>query len=126
MTFKRGSTYTRNEIHDVLGGDKQSYLPRKSGRVVCGAFSPRLNPDAPDVVLPGFGPGIEGSAERLAVQSEAIPIFLKRQSNAWEYVGDYRLRELSRDRAVIDRHAARAHRHGQVSMVLFFELAASS
>ncbi len=62
-----------------------------------------------------------GSAQILASQPAAIPVFLKRKINAWEYVGDYRLRELSQDRAVIDSHAARADRVGDVSIVLFLE-----
>lgn len=121
MSFEKGRTYTRDEIHAVLGGDKQSYLPRKNGRVVCGAFSPLLNPDAPKIVLPGSGPGIEGSAEQLATQPEAIPVFIKRRTNQWEYVGDYRLISLSRDKTIIEQYAVRAGRTGAVSMVLFFE-----
>ncbi len=42
-------TYTREEIHEMLGGDMQSYLPHKDGKVVCGCFRLDTNPDAPNV-----------------------------------------------------------------------------
>lgn len=89
--------------------------------MLLGAFTPDLNPDAPEVVLPGFGPEIEGAAGHFAQQREPIPVFLKHRSNAWRYMGDYYCRELSRDPAIIAKRAARAVRLGQVSMVLFLE-----
>jgi hypothetical protein len=60
MNFVLGQTYTRNEIHEAVGGSKQAYLPRKNGLVVCGAFTRELNPEAPNVILSGFGPGRMG------------------------------------------------------------------
>ena len=120
-TFDLGRTYTRTEIHDALGGGVQDYLPHVDGVVVCGCFNPDLNPDAPDVVLPGFGPGIERWAEVFAGQRTAVPCFLKRATNAWEYVGEFRVRELSRSQAEIERWAAVAHRKRDVSMVLHME-----
>jgi hypothetical protein len=30
-----GESYTRDQIHDVLGGETQSNLPQKDGRIVC-------------------------------------------------------------------------------------------
>ena len=57
--FELGQAYTRPEIRAAAGGGLQDYLPPADGVVVCGCFNPDLNPDAPDVILPGFGPGIE-------------------------------------------------------------------
>jgi hypothetical protein len=68
------------------------YLPHRGGFVVCGCFNPALNPTAPQIVLPGEGPEIERWAEVFADQSQFVPIFLKRDANRWEYVGDYRVR----------------------------------
>ena len=39
MLFVQGESYTRDFIHDQLGGEKVSYLPQKGGRIVCGCFS---------------------------------------------------------------------------------------
>jgi len=61
--FACGQTYTRGEIRQALGGDLSSSLPHRDGRVVCGCFRPDLNPDAPDVILSGRGPGIERGRE---------------------------------------------------------------
>ena len=119
--FDLGVGYTRTEIHAAVGGGVQDYLPHVAGRVVAGCFNPQLNPDAPDVVLPGFGPEIERWAEVFAQQGFAVPCFLKRATNSWEYVGDFRVRQLSRDAADVARWAAIAERDGDVSMVLQLE-----
>ena len=117
--FVKGEQYTRSEIHEVLGGGLQTYLPTENGRVVCGAFRTDTNPNAPNVILPGFGPTIQKSAELFAAQSECVPVFLKRSINAWEYVGSYRVTRLSRDPQDIAERAAAAGRRAGVSMVLY-------
>lgn len=33
-SFEEGRVYSRPEIHDILGGDTQSYLPHRDGEVV--------------------------------------------------------------------------------------------
>jgi hypothetical protein len=47
MPFIPSESYTRDQIHEEVGGEKVSYLPQKEGRVVCGCFSPDSNPEAP-------------------------------------------------------------------------------
>ena len=85
-----GAMHTRDQIHDIVGGgSKQAFLPSLDGVVLCACLTPDLNPDAPDVILPGTGPGIEAAAELLRKQKGAIPAFLKRGPGAWEYVGRY-------------------------------------
>ena len=68
--FVRGQTYTRQEIHDQLGGDLQSYLPHVQGEVVCGCFTRRLDPNAPDQVLVGEGPDVVKYARVFAAQGK--------------------------------------------------------
>ena len=34
MSFQLGRHYTRDEIHDAVGGGVEEYLPTKNGRVV--------------------------------------------------------------------------------------------
>jgi len=55
LRFELGRTYTRDEISSELGGSPEPYLPTKNGRVTYGAFKRDTNPEAPHVVLPGFG-----------------------------------------------------------------------
>ena len=122
-----GRAYTRGEIHTLLGGGLQDYLPHVGGRVVAGCFNLRLNPHAPFVVLPGFGPAIQRWAYVFAAQEDPVPCFLKRgTSNVWEYVGDYRVRELSEDADEITEWGRLAGRGtDDVSMVLHLEGAAA-
>jgi len=122
MPFQLARHYTRREIHDALGGNVEDYLPTKDGRVVCGAFRTEdANPDAPMVILPGFGPRIEKNADLFASQGTGIPIFLKRGTNKWQYVGDFRVNRQSKEPSEIEKHAKRAGRQGDVSSVLFLE-----
>lgn len=88
--FTIGQHYTRDEIHDRVGGSKQSYLPTLNGAVVAACLTQALNPRAPEVVLCGRGPRIAEAGDLLAAQSEPVPVFLKRAVNRWEYRGRYR------------------------------------
>lgn len=88
--FRPGCEYTREEIHAQVGGSKQSYLPMKAGAVVAACLTNRLNPQAPSVVICGRGPVISRAGELLATQAYAIPVFLKRAVNRWEYQGLFR------------------------------------
>ena len=45
--------YTRAVIHELLGGDLESYLPHINGQVVCGCFKVSANPNAPEEILVG-------------------------------------------------------------------------
>ena len=93
MLFVQGESFTRDFIHDQLGGEKVSYLPQKAGRIVCGCFSTESNPEAPYEILVG-GADEEGSegpilrkARMLARQDGSIPVFLMRAANQWMYDG---------------------------------------
>ncbi len=109
--FQLGQMYTRQEISEVLGGSVQLYLPHVNGRVVCGCFDPteKMNPDAPEEVL--FGepyptPVIDKAATMVFEQGRncnAIPVFLKRSANQWEYVGEYLCIGITRDERVVRR-----------------------
>jgi 5-methylcytosine-specific restriction protein A len=109
MRFVQGESYTRDFIHDQLGGEKVSYLPQKAGRIVCGCFSTESNPEAPYEILVGGAEedGSEGpilrKAKLLARQDGSIPVFLKRAANQWMYDGRYRVNRLIEDREYVDR-----------------------
>jgi hypothetical protein len=115
--FVAGQEYTREEIHDVLGGELETYLPQKNKRIVCGAFTPKLNPGVPDVLLVGNAPKVIEKAETLCEQTGAIPVFIKKGQARWEYRGDYAVRDWTEDPALIKRHEKGAGRRGVVRVV---------
>ncbi len=117
--FRRGEMYTRWEIHDQVGGALQSFLPTVDGRVVAACLRLDTNPDAPAVILPGTGPGIEGAAARLVAQRVAVPTFLKREVNRWEYVGTYAVK---RSTAAPDAIAPHARRSGRRDITRVIEM----
>src|SRR5438067_10959924 len=90
MQFKIGQPYRRDQIQTEYGGSIQSYLPHKDGRVVCGCFDLKMNPNAPGEILVGDAPDVIRSAELLIRQDEPIPVFIKEAKNRWIYQGHYR------------------------------------
>lgn len=107
-----GHNYTREEIAQELGGSAIEFLPNVNGRVVCACLRTDLNPDAPQIILPGFGKQIQASAEALCKQHDPIPVFIKRRVNEWEYVGDFAVERYSQDAGEIANNETRAGRHG--------------
>jgi hypothetical protein len=97
MRFEIGRQYTREQIHDALGGGLTEFLPHRDGKVVAGCFNPGLNPGAPEVVAVGPSPNAQRWAEAFTAQGEAVPVFLKDDVQRWRYVGDYRV-----ERQVLD------------------------
>ena len=90
MKPELGKYYTRDEIYEMVGGgSKQSYLPERHGKILCGCFDPDLNSQAPYEIDAGDGPVVLVGAKLLAAGGYPIPVFLKRRSNQWEYVGDF-------------------------------------
>lgn len=102
MAFILGNTYTRDEIHNQLGGEKETYLPQKNGKIVCGCFNPDLNPQAPCIILVGNGSRIIEKAQILSKQESCIPVFVKLESGKWEYKGNFICIRYSTEQAEID------------------------
>jgi len=108
--FTKGMTYTRREIHLEVGGDLVSYLPSLGGRVVAACLRPDTDPDAPRVILPGSGPGIERSARRFVSQGSAVPTFLRLGPHRLQYVGRFAADRWSHDAAEIGAQHRRSKR----------------
>jgi hypothetical protein len=115
--FKIGVSYTPREISTALGGDLQSYLPHVGGVIVAARLTLKLNPDAPDIILPGTGPMIQPSSEWLVNQESAVPTFIKRAPSQFEFVGEYGVTRQSRDPAEIAVHARRTGRTDITSVI---------
>ena len=88
--FKIGQTYTRDQIHDAVGGSKQAYIATVKGSVVAVCVKSTLNPRAPRELLCGVGPIIAKTGAILAATTQLVPIFIKKEVNVWEYMGMYR------------------------------------
>lgn len=113
-----GQFYTRQEIHDLLGGGSlQSYLPTRDGVVLCACLRRDTNPDAPRVILPGTGPGIEEAARLLRRQGGAIPVFIKHEAGAWEYLGEYVVEDRRWTAEDISFHERRSRRTDITSVI---------
>ena len=118
-----GQSYSRDDIAHDLGGGTVEFLPNVGGRIVCACLRLDYNPDAPDVILPGKGPLIQQTAEWLCEQRGPIPVFIKRGAHAWEYVGNYKVRDFSTDAQVIAEQEARSGRTGRegITRVIYME-----
>src|SRR5262245_56942382 len=108
--FDLGESYTREQIHAFLGGGLQTYLPHVGGRVVAACLRLDTNPDAPNIILPGTGKGIEYAAQLLVSQRFPVPIFVKRGTGRWEYVGEFVPLRWSRESTEITEQAQRSKR----------------
>lgn len=116
-----GQIYTHDFICKTFGGDAKSgtYLPQSQQTILCGCFTTMMNPDAPECVLVGNGPRIMAKAEKLAAQGGAIPVFLKLDTNQWEYKGRYELMLFSKNLPDFEAKAIVADRN-DVAAALFF------
>ena len=116
-----GQIYTHDFICKAFGGDTKSgsYLPQSQQTILCGCFTTSMNPEAPECVLVGNGPRILGKAEKLAAQGGSIPVFLKLETNQWEYKGQYELLSFSKNSSDFEAKAVAADRN-DVAAALFF------
>ena len=129
MTFTVGYKYTREQINVALGGSIQAFLPTVDGKVVCGCFKPDpdMNPFAPEEVLfghEGESTGINKAADivfQQGIDHQAIPVFLKRKSNEWEYCGEYLCIGMTRDPRIVARKKQEHPKRGEFHGVLRFE-----
>jgi hypothetical protein len=87
--FENGKDYTREYIHIVCGGNKQAFLPTRNGKVVAACLRPDLNPQAPEVILCNSGAAARAAGRTLATQIESIPVFIKRETDRFRYVGHF-------------------------------------
>ncbi len=155
-----GQCLTRRDISVLLGGNARAFLPRvNGGDVVAGCFDPDMNPRVPYEILVHNAPNAILNAQRFLEQSSragsppyeggvasdsssasddgvvlsshtAIPVFLRRAPNVWEYVGRYRAVRYTEDPdqvsvriyeirpRIYERHV---RDYGQIRGILFLE-----
>jgi hypothetical protein len=89
------------------------------GGVVCGCFDPDRNARAPFEIDVGNRPDVIRYAERLAEQTVAIPVFLKKNALEWEFVGNFTSVKLVRDQS--DLNPVKPHRRPDAVAVLYLD-----
>lgn len=116
-----GEFYTWFELARFLRFTPTPYLTNARGKIVCGTFRRDLNPDAPDIVLPGGRKKHwEENAALLCKQQQPIPVFTKEAGLPWEYHGLYRGESHTRNSTEIAIHQQRAaERNEPIALVLF-------
>lgn len=87
--FELGKIYTRDDIHTQCGGNKQAFLPTKHGKVVAACLRPDLNPQAPEVIICNSGGAARAAGKTLSKQTDAFPVFIRQETDAWRYVGHF-------------------------------------
>jgi hypothetical protein len=92
--------FTKEQITTMRG-----FLPYVDSRVICARLRLEYNPGAPEVILPGDDEDVRRSASFLCKQGGAIPIYIWREADGWEYVGDYEVESFSELPADIAQHA---------------------
>ena len=87
LSFELEATYTRDQIHAVVGGSKRSAIPTLNGAVVALCIRTDLNAKAPRELLCGVGPVRVKAANLLASTTGRVPVFIKTNVNQWDYKG---------------------------------------
>lgn len=121
MKFRKGTIYTHADLIEAFGGEVKGgiFLPSREGRIVCGCITTEMNPEAPECILIGDKGRVVARAEKMAEQGGAIPIFVKRAVNQWEYRGVYDFVRMSRKPADFKALAAEAGRDDIVAALYF-------
>jgi hypothetical protein len=102
----------------TAGGD--DYIRTKQGIVVGLAITPQRNPRAPEIVVVGDGPRIKDRAKLFLASGVSVPTYMKRGTNAWELIGQYRATAYRTDPATIHQYCDSRPRH-EVAGILFLE-----
>ena len=92
VRFEKGSTYTRRQIRDALGGSARAALPTRGGVVVCACLTREKNPRAPDELVVGGAERAVRLAKAFAASGAAVPVFVRARRGGWEYAGERRVR----------------------------------
>lgn len=108
----------------TAGGD--DYIRTKHKKVRGLAYDPKRNPHAPKVpgepgkIVFGIGPRRSGRARLFLESQVAAPTYVKRDTDAWEYIGEYRAVKILRDKATIEKYRGSCPADTQAG-VLFIE-----
>lgn len=108
------------KLAEITAGGRD-FIRTKDGKVLGVAIHLNLNPEAPNIVLVGRGEQRQHRARLYVTQATAVPAFVKRASNQWEYIGNYRALKYSESKDVIKQFDAGNRTPDTVAGVLFLE-----
>ena len=113
-----GKLYSPREQSAMHGGNVQRTAPDKDGKITLLRVRPEQNPDAPQIIdwahpQDGRKPDDE-RVHTLLEQHDPLPFYLRRGANQWEYMGLYRVADVSSDAS------ATAERSGIVGLPIRF------
>ena len=92
----KGRCYEWQDIGQLVGHKPFGFLTQVGQNIVCGCFRKDLNPDAPSIVLPGSSdPQWVNRARLFQQQDTPIPVFVKAEGLEWEFVGQFRVKDLT-------------------------------
>lgn len=97
IRFEKGSSYTRRQIHDALGGSPRAALPTRGGRILCACLTREKNPRAPDEMVVGGAGRAASLSKAFAASGAAVPVFVRASRGGWEYAGERRVRAVIED-----------------------------
>lgn len=91
--FEVNKDYDRESIHAIVGGNKESFLPAHHGKIVAACLHPLLNPKAPEYIVCNSGAAARAAGNTLARQTEAVPVFIRQDSDRYRFVGHFAAQE---------------------------------
>ncbi len=97
---KVGHLYSCEEQHRMHGGNLRQTLPESGGEVTLVRFNLKMNPNGPHIIDHGEQRRIRERIEMLRGQADPLPVYKYVRSAAWEYLGRYRVRDISDDARV--------------------------
>ncbi len=101
---------TRQELSEYVGAGGDGCFIHTNNEVVGIAMNPRLNPDAPGILLVGKGPRREIYAVNFLEDGDYVPTFVKQGTDQWKYMGDFRAVRIDRSEATIAEQSQRSGR----------------
>jgi hypothetical protein len=113
------SWITTDQLAEATAGGID-FIRTKDNKFKGLALRPDMNERAPRIVVVGKGPRIEDKAERFAKADVSIPVYLKRGTNAWEYIGNYRAVSYRTDAETISQYRGSRQRD-TVAGILFLD-----
>ena len=91
--FELNKDYSRENIHQLVGGNKDSFLPAFRGKIVAACLRPELNPKAPEYIVCNSGAAARAAGFTLSRQAEPVPVFIRQDADRYRFVGHFAAQE---------------------------------
>jgi len=114
----------QHDSHAAQAEDGVDGTLTKDGRIVCATLNPKKNPNAPDVMVVSSKPNPKARGAELCKQHGAIPLFIKKTTDQWQYKGMFEVNYFITDRSEVAQHENKAS--GPLSRVIFLRAAGES